>query len=134
MNKEKLFLYIGLIILVYLVLRRFNLIKQPFTTSATETISERNFWLPTYYKAGDKITEISAARRLAKIIYDAKGIFTEDENSVFGVFSAFRYKTQVSHLAKVFFDMYKKDLRSYILETLNESEIERLNSITSKLL
>jgi len=134
MDKNKILLYIGILILVYLVLRRFNLIKSPLSTSPTETISERNFWLPTYYKAGDKITEINAARRLAKIVYDAKGYFTEDENAVFGVFSAFRYKTQVSHLAKVFFDMYKKDLRSYILETLNESEIERLNSITSKLL
>lgn len=65
------------------------------------------------------------AKRLAKIIKEAKGTFNDDEDAVKDVFSKkLRDKTQVASLSKAFYELYKKDMWQYLNSFLSQSEMK----------
>lgn len=78
----------------------------------------------------------NSAEILAKQIYDAKGIFNDDEEAVYSVFRKCQYKTQVSRIAKAFLYKYNADLYSYINPNtgfLSNNEMMFIVSILNKL-
>lgn len=118
----------------------------PFTDSeqdkkdkaAIEVTKNENYFDPSYYAELMKknyclILTPSGQKTYSKIIYDAKGIFNDDESAVYGVFRALKCKTQISSLAKGFFDMYKTDLYAFLENVFNLEELGQLSEICNKL-
>lgn len=102
---------------------------------ALEQLRNQNYFDPDYYKqqSGALVLTVSAATRFAKIIYDAKGIINDDEAAVYGVFQAFKTKSQISFLSEIFFKTYKKSLIGYLDSFLNTNEIASIAKICNKL-
>jgi hypothetical protein len=69
----------------------------------------------------------------AKIIYNAKGLFNDNEAAIYGVFRTLKTKTQVSSLSQGFFDMYKTDLYGFMENFLNLEELGKISEICNKL-
>jgi hypothetical protein len=88
----------------------------------------QKYWVKSLTDAG--------ANGYAEIIYKAKGIpylTNDDEAAVYGVFKAIGYKTQVSKLSEVFFNKYKKDLKTYLQSFLNKDEFGNVLAICNKM-
>lgn len=72
-----------------------------------------------------RVLDDLTAKRLAKIIKEAKGTFNDDEDAVKDVFSKkLRDKTQVASLSKAFYELYKKDMWQYLNSFLSQSEMK----------
>ncbi len=98
----------------------------------------KDYWNPNYTKQGAGKYKVflltdSSSRSLAKRLMDASGVFNDDEEKIFAVFRELKYKTQISFLASVFTKMYSKDLYTWLKATLNQSELNTVLTITSKL-
>lgn len=67
----------------------------------------------------------ASAKKLAKIIKEAKGSFNDDEDAVKAVFGKkLRDKTQVASLSKAFYQLYKKDMWQHLNSFLSQSEMK----------
>ena len=72
-----------------------------------------------------KVLDDASAKKLAKIIKEAKGSFNDDEDAVKGVFGKkLRDKTQVASLSKAFYQLYKKDMWQHLNSFLSQSEMK----------
>lgn len=98
-------------------------------------VTASNVFSPNYYKtvSGAMLTTVAYADGLCKAIYDAKGLFNDDEAAIYGAFSVLKYKTQVSWLAERFYKNYQKSLLGFLQDFLNESEMAKVATIVSKL-
>lgn len=98
-------------------------------------LNSTNCFSPNYYKSipGALILTNSSALNIAKIIYDAKGFFNDDEAAVYGAFQSLKAKTQVSYLSEVFFNKYKVGLWGYLQNMFNEKELAQVATIVNKL-
>lgn len=107
----------------------------PKTTAALNQLQNSNVFSPNYYKGfgSAHLLTVASAQNIAKIIYDAKGLFNDDEAAIYGAFQALSYKTQVSFLAEVFFNQYKQSLYGFLQNVLNETELAQVANIISKL-
>ena len=67
-------------------------------------------------------------KKLAKIIYDAKGVFYNNSSDVKNVFEKkIKDKVQVSNLSKIFFDEYNgKDLWEYAADIIGGETLNNL--------
>lgn len=96
-----------------------------------------DYWNPNYtvrkgYKAY-LLTE-SSARALVDKLWNASGAFNDDEEAIYSVFRTLKYKTQVSFLAFWFNKLKKKDLYTWLRDSvLNQNELNTVLTITSKL-
>lgn len=69
----------------------------------------------------------------AKQIKDAFGMFNDNEEQVFNVFRAIRYKSQVASIVTSYSDLYKADLLTTLKSKLSTSEFnEVVNIIETK--
>jgi hypothetical protein len=99
---------------------------------------EANYWLPKFYKDylnryGKIITLTPAAKKtLSDQLWDAKGLFNDDEDKVYAVFRTMNYQTSLSSLADYFLNYKGKDLLSWLKDFLSEEEFKNLSSIISK--
>jgi hypothetical protein len=118
----------------------------PFTDSeedlknqaAVNLTKNQDFFDPDYLvqlmKTNTCLTLTTYGQKLySKIIYDAKGVFNDNEEAIYGVFRTLKTKTQVSSLAKGFFDIYKLDLYGFLENVLNLSELGKISEIVNKL-
>lgn len=71
-------------------------------------------------------------QKLINILWDATGIFNDDEEAIYGVFRSLDYKTMVSDLAEAFFKAKKKDLYGYLKNYLNTAELATVIGIINK--
>ena len=91
--------------------------------------------LADYKKAGKKAPDLKlfwgkySYDQLSKQVYNAKGIFNDDEDSLFGVFRTLNTQFQIAFLSNYFYKLYKKDLLSYILGFTNTEERAKLYDI-----
>lgn len=77
--------------------------------------NEKNPFSPAYWKSRNcTILNRGAADSYAKQIFDAFGFFGDDEDQAINVFRQLKSKCQVSFLADVFAQNYKKDLFTYL--------------------
>ena len=63
---------------------------------------------------------------LAKGLYNASGVFNDDEDSVYGVFRKVQTQYQLSILSGIFYFFYKKDLLEYLKGFMNADEMDKL--------
>ncbi|QKX04132.1 hypothetical protein HN014_04160 [Aquimarina sp. TRL1] len=78
---------------------------------------------------GKRIKELplSAARKYALELKNAKGLFDDDEKAVERVFRSLQDKTQVASLSKAFyFNNHKKDMYQYLKGFLSDREMKKL--------
>lgn len=74
---------------------------------------------------GIQILDEDSAKKLAKIIKEAKGTFNDDEDAVKDVFGKkLRDKTQIASLSKTFYQLYKKDMWQHLNSFLSQSEMK----------
>jgi len=74
---------------------------------------------------GIQILDEASAKKLAKIIKEAKGTFNDDEDAVKDVFGKkLRDKTQVASLSKAFYKLYKKDMWQHLNSFFSQSEMK----------
>ncbi len=69
---------------------------------------------------------------LAKKLYDAKGFFNDDENSVYSVFQSIPYKSYICQLTIAFESLYDKNLINY-LDFLNNDEKSKIFDYINKM-
>ncbi len=102
-----------------------------------------NPWSPNYYKIkGGTVFTLATAKAKAKIIYNALGNFSDDEEAIYGVLKSAKYKTQISFLCDVFYQMYKIDMFEFLKRGknnwnyaagLNSSELNQCIEIVKNL-
>lgn len=102
---------------------------------AVDQLTASNVFSPNYWqgKPGAQITTVGYAATWCKQVYDAKGLFNDDEAAIYGAFAALKYKTQVSWMAYNFYQIYKVDLYGYLKNFLNTSELANIAGIISKM-
>jgi len=106
----------------------------------TETSQfSKDYWNPNYIKqAGTdyyiKLFPEADMRIYSKRLWDAHGTVNDDEEAIYAVFRAMKYKTQVSFLTYWFNKLYGKDLYTWLRDSvLNKEELNTVLTITSKL-
>ncbi len=110
------------------------------TREKTENLDyNKDYWNPNFYKtpfpAGIKGAVISTRAYMneaVKKLWDATGVFNDDEQAIYGVFNALKYKTQISFLTDIFFEQKGQNLYQYLRNYLNDSEMDTLLTITNK--
>lgn len=146
---NKSILYVGAVVLAWFggraILKKLNIIKDEQDKKDDELIAQmlkEDYFNPSYAdKALATYGNIqgwsgTGADTLAQQIYKAKGIFNDDEDSVFSVFRKCQYKTQVSRIAKAFLSRYNTDMYAYINPStgfLSNDEMLYIVSILNKL-
>ena len=137
----------GAILLVYLggrsIFQKLGLVQSDQSAQAAADVQNQmvqlqqgNYFDPDFYKTGGPgtlILTVSAATTLSRILYNSKGTFNDDEAAVYGVFQQLKTRSQVSFLASVFFNIYKKSLIGYLSGFLNAEELATVAKITNKL-
>jgi hypothetical protein len=101
--------------------------------------ANKDYWSP-YFIHQTKPYGVSAiilttrayALQEAENVWDSKGIVNDNEEKLYGVFRALKYKSQISFLADVFKQQYSRDLYQFIRSFLNDSEMSTLLTITNK--
>lgn len=152
-DNKQLIIYGGGMVLLYFGILKPILNKLGITKSKEQTIvenqsqlsNELNPFSPIFYQkcpVGCSLIKRAIAEKYAKIIYDAMGVFSDDEASIYGVFRALKTQSQVSFLCDVFQQKYKTDLLSYLkngysqwnsASGLNADELNTVIQIVNKL-
>lgn len=97
---------------------------------------DSNYWKDMSRQIGGKVKILTAAsaNNLAKTLYDAKGVFNDDEDDVYAVIGALKSKTQLSFLSEVFSENYKTGLKDYLKSFLSEDEeLPKVNTMVAAL-
>lgn len=131
---------LGYLLVVRPVLKKFGVIKTAEDRAqekqeATLSTSLNSPFSPRYYqgKSNVMLTTRTAAEQIAKTIYKAMGFFNDNEEAVFGALRQLQYKTQLSWVADVFFQLYKEDMYQYIRNSLSDDEMKIVNQIAANL-
>lgn len=67
--------------------------------------------------------------KTAEKIDEAQGFWNDDEDKLYGVFRAIPNITIFSMVSNIFYYIYKKDLREYLLDFMTEKEMDKLYKI-----
>ena len=78
---------------------------------------------------GHALLTQAGAAAYVQDLWDATGIFNDDEEKIYGVFRAMRTQSQIAALAKRFNQLKTKDLYGYLKGYLNEAELLTLKGI-----
>lgn len=131
--------------ITYLIIQRrtrVNLIEQinkkladQSTVSGDYTGLQYEAFDPRFYKdkAGAKLITLATATNFAKIIYDAKSIWNDDEDAVYSTLRKMTAKTQVSFLSDIFQRNYNVSLYAYLTSFLSSSEMETVKNIINQM-
>jgi hypothetical protein len=97
-----------------------------------------SFWSPSFWSEVAKkygtatIIGTNVANKLSDDLWDATGIFNDDEQAIYGVFRQLQYLSQISFLAQVFYAKHGQDLYGYLKNHLNDDEMNQIAIIVSK--
>lgn len=104
--------------------------NNPFLSFSPQYLGAlKEAWQKKYPKKvwnGTKQLKFDAAayKKFADTLYNAKGIFKDDEDSVLDIFRNLQTQFQVSQLATFFSFFYKKDMLSYMKTFMNDSNLK----------
>jgi hypothetical protein len=120
----------------YKILQKFGVFKtqeEKQEGKALENLQSANYW--DYNKfllnvpAGTLLLSQGGAKAYADDIYDAKGIFNDDEDKIYAAFRAMKTQSQVAALAKRFNQVYSKDLYTFIRGFFNDEEMLNIKKL-----
>lgn len=130
-------------LLVYKTFQKFGIIPTSTDIQIEKLTSEPgSYWKPQYYKKFNTVLNKRViVENYAKLIYQSFTLFDDDFNQIMSVFNKLKNKCQVSQLADVFSDIYKKDLLNFLLnggglmpwDGLSDTEMKKLIAYTDKL-
>jgi len=127
------------------LLERFGVLEGAGTQSVQQQQSDPlSPWKPTYWKQFTTFTvalSTTQAQQYAGTIHNAFGIFQDDYNAVWGVFSNMRTKSNVSFLADIFLQKYNEDLLTFLTngggvlpwDGLSEDHLKNITSYVNSL-
>ncbi len=72
-------------------------------------------------------------KQIGDLIYDAHGVFNDDEDAVYFAFSRLKNRAELTLLSEYFKKLYKIDLFIYIQGWMNPTELTKINDIVKKL-
>lgn len=84
-----------------------------------EIKNPNSVWKPAFWKTsppGSWLITVGQAAAYSKTIHGAFGIFQDDFNAIFSVFSRLRTKSQVSFLCDQFSQIYGEDLLTFLTD------------------
>lgn len=124
---------VGLFI-AYKVLQRLGIIKSSEEIKEAKELEKNltnlessNYWDYNKFLStipqGTLVLSQGGASAYADDIWDAKGVFNDDEDKVFAVFRAMKTQSQVASLAKRFNQKYSKDLYTFIRGFFDDTEM-----------
>lgn len=135
---------IVILFVVYRVLKGVGLIQsaqeqkqeQQREQAVTATIWNPNLHT-NYVSVGEKkpVYLLRKAERdeLARKLWNAKGIFNDDEEAIYAVFRSLRYQTQVASIVLSFKELFNQDLVTWLKSVLSDDEFTTvLNIISAK--
>jgi len=122
--------------IVYKLLQKTGLLPSKESKEAAQnlqqlesaTVWDYNKFLSTL-PAGAKLLTQAGAAAYVNDLWDATGIFNDDEEKIYGVFRAMKTQSQIAALAKRFNQLKAQDLYSYLKNYLNESELITVKKI-----
>ncbi len=146
-DKNKLLIAAGVVGLAYFgvlnpLLKWIGIKDDKDTTDLNNAASNpQSFWSPLFWKQvyNPVIMTRASAENICRIIYDAMGVFNDNEEQAIGALKALKYQAQVSFLAEVFFSLYGMDLITFLrggswpMDRLSDTDVADLNSYISKL-
>ena len=74
------------------------------------------------YGSSSTVQYTTVLSNLAKQVYDAKGVFYDNENSAFAAFQACRNQAQISLMSGFFLKDFKRDMWAYCQSFMNEAQ------------
>jgi hypothetical protein len=95
-----------------------------------------NFWKNV---PGATVLHRAYAVQLANTIYNSFGYFNDNEEQVKGAIKSLKFKTQLSFLAMVFYEIYNQDLLTFLRggmwpqDRLSDNDLSELISFVNKL-
>jgi hypothetical protein len=124
---------VGLFV-VYKVLERLGIIQSSEEIKEAKELKKNltnlessNYWdfnkFLSTVPQGTLVLTQGGASAYADDIWNAKGVFNDDEDKVFAVFRAMKTQSQVASLAKRFNQKYSKDLYTFIRGFFNDEEM-----------
>lgn len=122
----------------------FGLKKNPDTAHLDQQAENPDsFWNPNFYKsgpAGTLLLTVASADKKVQQIYDAIGLFDDDEEAVIAVFKSLRTQSQASFLAERFAVLYNADLLTWLRgsgfwpkDRLSDADVKQITDYVSKL-
>jgi hypothetical protein len=122
--------------IVYKIMQKIGVLPTAASTAAAQNLQQlesASYW--DYNKflstlpAGAALLTMSGAAAYVNDLWDATGVFNDDEEKIYGVFRAMKTQSQVAALAKRFNQLKNKDLFGYLNDYLNESELLKVKAI-----
>ena len=122
--------------IVYKIMQKIGVLPTAASTAAAQNLQQlesASYW--DYNKflstlpAGAALLTMSGAAAYVNDLWDATGVFNDDEEKIYGVFRAMKTQSQVAALAKRFNQLKNKDLYGYLNDYLNESELLKVKAI-----
>jgi len=102
----------------------------------------KDYWSPNFYKQSYKtwpvpgkamtLLTLASGQSYAIAIWDAFGVFNDNENNVYAIFRAIKYKSQISFVADLFYKKYQRDLYQFLKDKLSSAELGTVLTITNK--
>lgn len=105
----------------------------------SEELENASFWTADFYRNAAKkgyeplILTASRSRQLVNDLWDAKGVFNDNEEAVYGIFRSLSTKSQVSFLSERFYNIKGKDLIQWLNGFLSTEELAKIYNIVQKL-
>lgn len=147
-NFANYILPVGILVLVGSVAQKFGLLpsaeskktEKDAAALTTLTAFNRNFAKDYIKQKGTPgrqyktvLLTTPKAELLAQQLKKAKGIFNDDESAVYSVFRIVKTQTQISQVAKVFFDLTGRELVSFLESFMNEKELAKIYELVNGL-
>lgn len=146
--KEILALTLGIAVLYFILKPKRNIevernkratskkVKDSFSTDGIKDFLSENKKTQKYKSPEEYLKslglELKDIAYWTKEIYSTRGIFNDDEDKLFAIFQQIPTITVLSMVSNYFKRKYKKDLRIWLSEFLNEKEMQRIYSIIEK--
>ena len=116
--------------IVYKLLQKTGLLPTAESNQAAQNLQaleSSNYWNYNDFlqKAppGHALLTQAGAAAYVDDLWNATGMFNDDEEAIYGVFRAMRTQSQIAALAKRFNQLKSKDLYGYLKDYLNEAEL-----------
>jgi hypothetical protein len=102
--------------------------REKSITKLVKSKDIKDYFKPSFWKeAADRnkkpiLLTKAIALSTAKTIYDSIGFFYDTPEQALGAFKTLKYKSQVSWLAQIFYEKYKKDLYQFLNDRLDKDD------------
>jgi hypothetical protein len=122
--------------IVYKLLQKTGLLPSAESNQAAQNLQaleSSNYWNYNDFlqkaPGGHALLTQAGAAAYVDDLWNATGMFNDDEEAIYGVFRAMRTQSQISALAKRFNQLKNKDLYGYLKNYLNEAELLTVKKI-----